>query len=66
MLIEFRGLSSNSTCILKAEPVKFDIKIREPGFYLSVYKLVLSSKYSNYDVIIVFLVNSTSFVDDVI
>ena len=30
-LIEWRGLPSNSTCVLEAEPGKFYIKICEPG-----------------------------------
>ena len=30
-LVEPRGLPSDSTCILKAEPGKLDIKRREPG-----------------------------------
>ena len=31
MCVESRGLPSDSTCILKAEPGKFDIKRRKPG-----------------------------------
>ena len=30
-LVESRGLQSDSTCILEAEPGKLDIKRREPG-----------------------------------
>ena len=39
-LVESRGLPSDSTCVLKAEPGKLDIKRREPGILLSVYKLL--------------------------
>ena len=31
MLVELRGLLSDSICVLEAEPDKLDIKRREPG-----------------------------------
>ena len=31
MLVESRGLPSDSTCVLEAEPGKLDIKRRKPG-----------------------------------
>ena len=31
MLVESRGLPSDSTCVLEAEPGNFDIKIPKPG-----------------------------------
>ena len=34
MLVESRGLPSDSACILKAEPGKLDIKRREPGILI--------------------------------
>ena len=33
-LVESRGLVGNSTCILKTEPGKLDIKIGDPGILL--------------------------------
>ena len=36
MLVESRDLPSDSICVLEAEPVKLDIKIREPG--ISIYQ----------------------------
>ena len=47
MLVESRGLPSDSTCVLEAEPGKLDIKRREPGIlYISLqadslFKLVV-------------------------
>ena len=64
MLVESRGLPSNSTCVLKAEPGKLLIKDANLVFYLSVYKLVHSSNLSDYDVNIVFGVDS-KVIDDV-
>ena len=31
MLVESRGMPSDSTCVLEAEPGKLDIKRRKPG-----------------------------------
>ena len=61
-LVESRGLPSNLTCVLKADPGKLDIKRCEPGTILfislqagSLYKLAII------DVIIDFCVDSASF-----
>ena len=40
VLVESRGLPSDSTSILKAEPGKLDINDANLVFYLSDYKLV--------------------------
>ena len=42
MLVELRGLPSDSTCVLEALPGNLDIKSNEPGI-LSVYPLFHSS-----------------------
>ena len=34
MFVELRGLPSDSTCILQAEPGKLDIKRYEPGILM--------------------------------
>ena len=40
-MLTSRGLPSYSTCILKAEPGKLDIKRREPGIlFISLHKKV--------------------------
>ena len=44
MLLEARVFQSHLTCFLKAEPDKLDIKNAKPLLYLSVYKLVHSTK----------------------
>ena len=49
-MLTSRGLPSDSTCVLKAEPGKLDIKRREPGILLSVYPLFDTLQTSNYDV----------------
>ena len=47
MLVELRGLPSESTCVLEAEPAKLDIKRREPGILFiseqvgSLFKLAI-------------------------
>ena len=52
MLVELRGLRSNSTCILKAEPGKLNIKRRKPGILFislqvgSLFKLAILTKLS--------------------
>ena len=38
-LVESRGLPSNSTCNLEAEPGKLDIKRHSPGFLLISYQV---------------------------
>ena len=50
MLAESRGLQSTSTCVLKVEPGKLDIKGHEPCFY----KLVILQS-SEYDVVMIFI-----------
>ena len=39
--MKLRGLPRDSTCVLKAEPGKLDIKRRQPGivFYLAAYQV---------------------------
>ena len=46
-----RGLPSDSTCVLKAEPGKLDIKRREPGILFISNTL----QTSDYDVFFLFL-----------
>ena len=47
MLVELRGLLSDSTCVLEAEPGKLDIKRHEPGILFislpisSLFKLAI-------------------------
>ena len=36
MIVESRGLLSDSTCILKVEPGKLDIKRQEPGIIFTL------------------------------
>ena len=45
MLVELRGLPSDSTCILEAKPGKLDIKDTNLVFDLSIYPLFHSSKW---------------------
>ena len=52
-MLTSRVLPSDSTCILKAEPGKLDIKRREPG-------ILFISLPSNYDVIFDICVDSAS------
>ena len=56
-LVELRGLSSDSTCLLEAEPGKHDAVSKDANlvFYLSVYKLL-----AIVDVIIDLCVDSAS------
>ena len=44
-LVESRGLLSDSTCVLKTEPGKLDIKIGDPGILL--ISLQYGSFFSN-------------------
>ena len=63
-MLTSRGLPSDSTCVLKAEPGKLDIKRRANlVFYLSVYPLFNTLQTNDYDVIFDVCVNSiaTSF-----
>ena len=62
-MLTSRGLLSDSTCVLKAEPGKLDIKRRESGIQfisLSVYPLLNTLQTSNYDVIFYVCVDSAS------
>ena len=60
MLVELRGLPSDSTCILEGMPAKLDIK----RTWYSIYQLHVTSwftvKTSDYDVIIDFCIDSVS------
>ena len=54
-LLTSRGfLPSDSTCVLKAEPGKLDIKKREPGILfisvpiVSLFKLAIMTWFSNF------------------
>ena len=51
-MLTSRGLPSDSTCVLKAEPGKLDIKRREPGilFISLIYPLLNTLQTSDYDV----------------
>ena len=54
-----RGLLSDSTCVLEAEPGKLDIKRREPGIlFINLPSLTLLT--CEYDVMIYFRVDSAS------
>ena len=59
-MLTLRGLPSDSTCVLKAEPGKLDIKDANLVFYLSVYPLLNTLQTSHYDVIFDFCVDSAS------
>ena len=49
-----QGLSSDSICVLKAEPGKLDIKRRKPGILLfslsivSLFKLAIMTSFPNF------------------
>ena len=53
-LVESRGLTSDSTCVLEAEPGKLDIKRREPGILFislqvsSFFKLAIMMLLSSF------------------
>ena len=53
-LLTSRGLPRDSTCVLKAEPGKFDIKRREPGILFislqvdSLFKLSIMMSLSSF------------------
>ena len=59
-MLTSRGLPSDSTCFLNAEPGKLDIKDANLVFYLSVYPLLNTLQTSDYDVIFDFCVDSAS------
>ena len=54
-LLISRGLPSDSTCVLKAEPGKLDIKRREPGILFISYPLLNTFQTSDYDVFFIFV-----------
>ena len=56
-----RGLPSDSTCALKAESGKLDIKRRGPGILFISLPIVKTLRTSNYDVISDVCVDSASF-----
>ena len=58
-LLASRGLPSDSTCLLKAEPGNLDIKDANLVFFLSVY-LLFPFPTSDYDIIFDFFVDSAS------
>ena len=51
-----RGLPSDSTCILKAEPGKLDIKGRQPGIFFYQFSHCFIFKASDYNMIFEFCV----------
>ena len=54
-MLTSRGLPSDSTCVLKAERGKLDIKDANLVFYLSVYPLLNTLQTSDYDVLLIFV-----------
>ena len=58
--IQHAFLLRDSTCVLEAEPGKLDIKRREPGILFISLPIGSLFQTSDYDVIIDFLVDSTS------
>ena len=59
-MLTSRGLPSDSTCVLKAEPGKLDIERREPGILFISYPLLNTLQTRDYDVIFDFCVDSAS------
>ena len=59
-MLASRGLPSDSTCVLNAEPGKLDIKRREPGILFIIYPLLNILKTSAYDVIFDIYTDSAS------
>ena len=57
-LVESRGLPSDSTCVVQAEPGKFDIKLRELAV---VFYFISLLETNDYDVIIDICVDSASY-----
>ena len=49
-LLTSRGLSSDSTCVLKAEPGKLDIKRCEPGILFIRFPVLNTLQTSDYGV----------------
>ena len=50
-MLTSRGLPSDSTCVLKAEPGKLDIKRREPGILFISLPIVDHTLQSHHDLI---------------
>ena len=50
-MLTSRGLPSDSTCVLKAEPGKLDIKRHEPGILFISLPIAERSSTSDYGVI---------------
>ena len=59
-MLTTRGLPSDSTCVLKAEPGKLDIERCEPGILFISLPIVDTLLTSDYDVIFYFCVDSAS------
>ena len=59
-MLTSRGLPSDSTCVLNAEPGKLDIKRREPGILFIIYPLLNILKTSDSDVIFDIYTDSAS------
>ena len=59
-MLTSRGLPSDSTCVLKAEPGKLDIKRREPGILFISLPIVSPFKLAIYDAIFNFCFDSAS------
>ena len=62
-MLTSRGLPSDLTCVLKAEPGKLDIKRHEAGIlYMTIYQLtnLFTVQTIDYDIIIDFCVDSAS------
>ena len=59
-LVESRGLSSDSTCVLEAEPGKLDIKRGKPCILFISLQICVTLQTSEYDVIIDVCVDLTS------
>ena len=59
-MLTSRGLPSDSTCVLKAEPGKLDIKRREPGILFIRFPVLNTLQTSDYDVIFYYGVDSES------
>ena len=54
-MLTSRGLPSDSTCVLKAEPGKLDIKRCKPGILFISLPIVDTLQTSDYDVIFDFV-----------
>ena len=59
-MLTSRGLASDSTCILKAEPGKLDIKRHSPGILFYQFTHCFTLQTCDNDVIFDFCVDSAS------